>query len=105
MTIPTKRLIAREWLTLLIHLLIGVAIMPLVIRSLAFLIEPETCPSHGKMYADILLALIFPAAEVPMIAAWVIVLFPYGVYQFIRSIVWAIRSLNPKEQKVEGLNQ
>ena len=97
-----KKHIAREWLTLLIGIVIGIVVMPAVISCILWIVARVSHDTRslnlGEVYKELLLSLIW---EVPFgpepVVAWSIVLIPYGLYQLIRSIVWAVKTVRTKE--------
>jgi uncharacterized BrkB/YihY/UPF0761 family membrane protein len=83
-----KSIVAKEWLTLVICLFIGL-LLPLLFRVVVgvFVYIPSTV---GEDCLDFLDALLSSKLRVQL---WAIVLVPYAIYQFVRSIIWAVKAL------------
>ncbi len=83
---PLKRIIAREWLYLLGWLFVGILPLPLVVMLVSLLFFP-----HVGSKAT--LAQLYDELMNGVIGDWLFVLAPYLLFQFVRSIIWAIRSV------------
>ena len=76
-----KKIIAREWLMLVCLLIFGFILFPFVMSLLT-----------GGRFLQFYEALAYGEAM-----AWVVGFSPYVIYLFVRSIVWAVKTLKPKE--------
>jgi hypothetical protein len=79
----TKRVIAREWLTFLVLLVVGLTIAPLVVITIM------TKEVKLTMLAGFYEGLFAREVWVPF---WLIALAPYIIYQLGRSLVWAVKT-------------
>jgi Na+-transporting NADH:ubiquinone oxidoreductase subunit NqrD len=102
-TALTKR-VAREWLTLIGFLVLGIVLCPSAFWFLTCVVwptstvgDPQRTPSLGEMFYGVLMVLVGIGEGGRPVLAWAFVLIPYGVYQLIRSIIWAARTLRTKE--------
>ena len=106
MTLNWKRCLAKEWLTLVIGLFVGL-LVPLLVRVVVgvFVYIPSTV---GWDYLEFLYILFashewktWPTGYVTSntvslgdrLFAWGVVLAPYAIWQFVRSIIWAVKTL------------
>jgi hypothetical protein len=89
MTPHWKRCLAKEWLTLVIGLFAGL-LVPLLVRAAVgvFIYIPSTV---GRDYREFL-GMLFASRGVDRRFAWAVVLGPYVMYQFWRSIIWAVKT-------------
>jgi hypothetical protein len=91
MTPQLKKRLAKEWLTLVICLFIGL-LLPLYFM----LVRPSVASDGiGETYLELLSGLFSRRgiAFEERFIAWAVVLGPYLIYQFVRSIIWAVRAL------------
>lgn len=82
MQASTKKLIAREWLTLVICIVIGLTIAPIVVIA-AF---------HKQVQLSMLGSFYESLFSREWQIAWLVALSPYLIYQFVRSVRWAVRT-------------
>ncbi len=98
MTPQWKKRLAKEWLTLVICLVIGVLVPPLLALLVASAVGMPADVSWRDgivEYLD-LLAGLFPGSRAPLderFFTFAIVLGPYVIYQLVRSIIWAVKAL------------
>lgn len=92
MTKLTKTL-AKEWLTLIGGILIGFLLVPALVY--AFFSPASYTSSHslGDAYKELTGMLFGKGGRSEVWVAIAIVLGPYLLYQFGRSIMWAIRTM------------
>jgi len=89
--------LAREWLTLTGGIVVGFLLIPAFFY--VFLSPAEYTSSHSLIdaYGALISALFGKEGSSGVWIAIVIILGPYFLYQFGRSIIWAFRTM--KEQK------
>lgn len=75
-----KKLIAREWLYFLLFFSIGLIIIPVLLRLIFSEMKLE------EFYGCLI-------GEEDCSGVWLFVIAPYLIFQFIRSIIWAIKQL------------
>jgi hypothetical protein len=82
---------AKEWLYLLGFFLFGVSIFPAIFFSIA---EEFVAPSDtlGKFYGEFYRSLFNRDAY----TAWSIAFGPYVLFQFTRSVIWALKTVKRK---------
>jgi hypothetical protein len=105
MTSQWKRRLAGEGLILIIGVAVGILLVPLV-----FVFRGSSLPI-GELYLGLLSVMfrgkspVFKSTALvswqsvsagDVFWAWAYVLAPYAVYQFVRSIVWAVKTCNPR---------
>ncbi len=79
-----KKFIACEWLYFLLFVpLFGVLILPFLLMN----IFGDENVSLSNFYSSLI------GNEDAFWVAWLIVLFPYIVFQLIRSIIWALKQM------------
>ena len=76
-----KKIVAREWIVLLISICIGLAVVPFFIYLILGRLE-----YWGLFYGALI-------DKSDFILAWIVVLSPYIIIQLIRSIIWAKKEL------------
>jgi len=92
-----KKIIAQEWLKLIAGFIFGLLIIPPFVYYFTFVyyfISPERYPSKQSM-ADLynkLFEMLFYKHIDDTLTALLIILGPYLLYQFIRSLVWAYKT-------------
>ena len=79
----TKRVIAREWLTFVVLLVVGLTIAPLVVITI---VEKEVELAVLVRFYEGLFLRDYWVPE------WLIVLAPYIIYQLGRSLVWTVKT-------------
>ncbi len=87
-----KQTIAREWLKLIGGLVVG---LTMVLPFIYTFVSPDTYKSKhsiGDAYSEWLDMLLFQGVDDSLVAL-VIILGPYICYQFVRSLVWAYKTL------------
>ena len=91
-----KRVIAREWLYLVLGFFVGLVIMPPLLYM--FLSPDSYTATHtlGKAYLELFETLLGGDGFGSVLLAILIVLVPYLLYQFGRSIIWALRVVRNK---------
>ncbi len=86
----TPKQIAREWL----YLLGGLFFSQIFVLTLSLL------TSDNGFIGDFYSALFLPTksyhSPIEKIVAWVVTLAPYIIFQFVRSIVWAVKTIRQK---------
>jgi hypothetical protein len=91
-----KKYLAKEWLTLVICLLVGF-LLPLVLILVLDVFASGGGMKIGEGYAEFLSDLFAPkgtrSSGPGRLLATVFVLGPYAIYQFGRSIAWAVKAL------------
>jgi hypothetical protein len=82
-----RRILAREWLILVIGFLFGI----LVFWSLIFYfgIRDGSLKWEWKMVGEFVGLFFTPGWQ----AMWCVTLLPYAVCQFVRSLIWAVKVL------------
>jgi hypothetical protein len=75
-----KKIIAKEWLTLMGFLLIGFTALPALIMAFG-----------GQIKMGLFYSALFSGSDRAI--SWLVALSPYILYQFLRSLIWAIRTL------------
>jgi hypothetical protein len=86
----TKSIIAKEWLAFIGCFVIGSTVFPLMLMAY-FINAPDTV---GGKYGNFIEAL-FDKRDID---AWAFALIPYFLYQFIRSIAWAIKTIRARSE-------
>ena len=76
-----KKIIAREWLYLIGFVVLGFIILPLLLK---IILDPQEHIS--EFFID-----FFDRLSRKEWIVWLVAIGPYIVFQFIRSIAWAIR--------------
>lgn len=101
-----RKIIAREWLKLIIGLIFGLIIAPGLVYT--FLASDEYTSTHslGDMYGEIDLGEIdlyedifkpfFSCTGSERLMILAIILGPYFIYQFVCSLIWACKTSNEK---------
>ena len=79
----TKRVIAREWLTFVVLLAVGLTIAPLVVITIA---EKKVKLAMLPAFYEALFS------RDDWVRAWLVALAPYIIYQLGRSLVWAVKT-------------
>ena len=92
-----KKAVAKEWLSILLFFLIGFVTVPTLIYY--FLTPEDYTSAHSIMdaYKELCQYMIGYAGVKGVIVATTTVMFPYIVYQFVRSIVWSYQSIKTKK--------
>ena len=103
MALQWKKRLAREWLTLVSGVLVGVLLLPLAVHMIEFFSGGGSSWTIGQMYRRFPLILLvgwytqssvwYPANADYQLRLWLLVLIPYAIYQSIRSIIWAVTAL------------
>lgn len=91
-----KRVIAREWLYLVIGFFVGIIIIP---PFFYLFISPESYTSTlslSKAYVEIIKTLFGSEGFGSALLALIIILIPYWLFQFVRSIMWATKTVKGK---------
>lgn len=82
----TQKLIAREWLTFVVALVVGLTVAPVIVIIVMIAIQENVqLPKLGGFYEA-----LFSRREWHI--AWLVALSPYLIFQLVRSIRWAIRT-------------
>ena len=76
-----KKILAREWIYFLISLLIGLTIIPVLFVYL-FAPNEKILNFYSALFSEVFLVV------------WLMALSPYIIFLFIRSILWALKTLN-----------
>jgi uncharacterized membrane protein len=87
-----KNILAREWLTLIVGFLAG---FPLVLVIYTF-ISPADYTSHHSLidvYKELISIFFGEKGSEKLLTTMAIILSPYLVYQFTRSVLWAIKTI------------
>jgi len=91
-----KRILAKEWLTFITGLLVGFLFVPTFIYTF---ISPQDYKSRNSLieaYKE-LIGLFFGKEGRDGVLLSIAVIFgPYLFYQFVRSILWAIKTVRAK---------
>ena len=90
----TKKLIAREWLRFVISLAIGLTIVPLILGIIDLIITKQVhsiLPFYKALFSD----------REWWWLAWLFVLAPYIIYQFGRSVVWAVKTTRGSKERIK----
>lgn len=84
---PTvRKIVAREWLFFLVWIIGALILVPLICGAI--------WPSWpGLLTWEVYKALVFSLSIDNVAVAWALILGPYGIFQLMRSINWAIRTL------------
>ena len=83
MQASTKKLIAREWLTFVAAIVVGLTVGPIIVMAA---IQKEVQLSKlGGFYEA-----LFSRREWHL--AWLVAPSPYLIYQIVRSLRWAVRT-------------
>ena len=82
-----KKILAREWLTLIVGLLVGFLVVP----SFLYTFGPDV--SLIDFYIEVLGSLFGYEGSRSMLITMAVLLAPYFVYQFARSVLWAIKAV------------
>jgi hypothetical protein len=85
-----KKILAREWSYLLYFCLFGFIVFPAILSLLATIGNPDKV-SFGNMLKD-----FHKALGNGEIGAYLLAFVPYIVFQFIRSLKWAIKEIRRK---------
>jgi hypothetical protein len=95
MTSTTKRRIAREWLYLLACILFGLTVMPfLLFLILIVFFFPDQHGTLAEFFRGFCSALA--GKEKEAFVAWLIAAGPYVLFQLVRSVIWAWKTIrNP----------
>lgn len=91
-----KKILAREWLTLIVGFLVGFFVLPIFIYTF---ISPADYTSHHSLiegYKELIGMLFGKEGNTEVLIAMTIILSPYLLYQFVRSVLWAIKSIREK---------
>lgn len=93
LSIQLKIIIAREWLYLIAGLVGGLFFVPLFLYFISD--GAETKYSLGDWYREIIESL-FTGSSSDFYLAWLLILAPYLLAQFIRSLMWAYKTIKNK---------
>ncbi|PCI67313.1 MAG: hypothetical protein COB26_10200 [Piscirickettsiaceae bacterium] len=86
-----KKIIAQEWLKLIIGIIVGLIVVTPFVYT--FLSPESYTTSHTLSYAyEELFEMLFDNSIKDRPLAWSLVLAPYFIYQFLRSLVWAYKA-------------
>jgi hypothetical protein len=107
MGLQWKKCFAKEWLTLVSGVLMGILVLPLTVYMITFLSNRSSGLTIRFMYGKIPFVLLvghYPGASGWMPASahfrllmWLLVLIPYVVYQSVRSIIWTVTALRARQ--------
>lgn len=77
----SKKIIAKEWLTFMVCLLIGFTAFPALIMALL----------RGQIEMGFFYSTLFSGPD--RATSWLVAFSPYILYMLLRSLIWAIRAL------------
>ena len=107
MGLPWKKRLAREWLTLVSGVFVGILLLPLVVSMIDFFSNTRSGLTIRFMYGKIPFVLLvgyypgslgwMPASAHFRLLMWLLVLIPYTIYQSVRSIIWAVTALRARQ--------
>jgi hypothetical protein len=107
MTPQWKRRLAKEWLTLVSGVFVGVLLLPLAVYMIEFFSGGRSAWTIGQMYGRLPFVLFvghYPGALgwMPVgadfrLRMWLLVPIPYAIYQSVRSIIWAVTALRARQ--------
>lgn len=93
-----KKIIAKEWLFLISFLFFGLVVFPTLV-SLIFIGKvniTDLKDFYDNLTTVKLHSMEFESYNTECFFAWFLVLFPYILFNFMRSIVWAIKQVKIK---------
>lgn len=107
MGLPWKKRLAKEWLTLVSGVFVGVLLLPLTAYMIDFLSNRSSGLTIRFMYGKIPFVLLvghypgplgwMPASAHFRLLMWLLVLMPYALYQSVRSMIWAVTALRARQ--------
>ncbi len=107
MGLQWKKRLAKEWLTLVSGVFMGVLLLPLTACIIDFLSNRDSGLTIRFMYGKIPFVLLvgsypgpsgwMPASAHFRLLMWLVVLIPYAIYQSVRLIIWAVTTLRARQ--------
>jgi hypothetical protein len=91
-----KRILAKEWLALIAGLIVGFLFVPTFIYTF---ISPQDYKSRNSLieaYKELIGLLFGKEGGDGVLLSMAIIFGPYLFYQFIRSVLWAIKTVKRK---------
>jgi hypothetical protein len=88
-----KKVLAREWLTLVAGFLVGFSLVPIFVYTF---ISPKDYTSRHSLtdaYTELLSWLFGKEGGGGILISMAIILAPYLLYQFARSVFWSIQAM------------
>ncbi len=102
-----KKRLAREWLTLVSGVFVGILLLPLAVYMIDFLSSGGSGWTIGEMYGRLPCILLvghypgssgwMPAGADFRLRMWLLVPIPYAIYLSVRSMIWAVTALRARQ--------
>ena len=93
-----KKRLAKEWLYFLGCFLFGLLIVPLLLLIIARLFIDHDNSNLSDFYSLLV-------AKGDWLTAWLLVIGPYVIFQIIRSVIWAYKTVQTPDAPREAKNE